>query len=313
MSRILSVALTMIVLSLSAPISAQTPPNVTPTESLMTYFNALNQRDYVTAYGLRAGDVEPFIDFVAGFRDTTRIEPYLGAFQVSNRINEGRVPAVLLGHQTNGTIRSFAGCLMVGRGGDGIWRLGDNTLRVISETNRPTQATLRAHINNNCYNPQSVNNQLAALGVNQAAATLQSYFDAINAELFAPAYALWLAPVPGAQPNGMPATDYRRDYGGFLATYGNTRFITAYFGAYQFSGAVAGRPYLDGMQPVVLVSQDDDGTIRAFSGCFVMGRFFDGRMGIVNRRLDTLAQTVPNATAILDALNVDCASLGIAH
>ena len=168
--------------------------------------------------------------------------------------------------------------------------------------------------NLNCYADPTIFPVESNRGPGEAGIILRQYFDSITSRNYNAAYGMWLYPLPFADPDGAPSVDYRPILSTFIEGYLETRHVVVYHGSlnqYQHTGATAGRPYLDGMQPVVLVDQTSTGDVNTFSGCYAMGRFTDNRMGIINGRLTVLTNGAPTANQIQEALLVNCTDLGI--
>lgn len=297
-------------------INAQpTPPD--PLQILQTYYHAINMGDYGRAYELRLDTTQPFSDFVTGFEQTQHIRPYFGAFQTGAE-GAGRVPAVLVAQQDSGAIQVFAGCFFMEvrvATGSRVWRIVGNTLQDLNATARPAFSTMTNYLDTvDCFGAPTAR---VAYDPNilrfptQAEQLVHQYYTAINIDAFSPAYSMWLFPLPGTQPNGAPAQLYRPEFSNFVAGFDTTRFISVYTNGYLFEGAAAGRSYLDGFLPVVFVAEAANSAFTTFGGCFAMGRFVDGRMGIINGSFSILVDRVPTATEIAEALQLDCTTLGI--
>lgn len=285
--------------------------DTTPHNLITTYYSAINDRDYNTAYSLWSGTAQTFRDFVAGFADTVRVEPYIGDYQPSTTVNVGRVPAVLVAKRTDELTASFVGCFHIAQNASGNWRIVDSDFVQLPGTTPPLVSTIQAYMGYNCYGAVTVTTSGSVTGITEAEKTLRNYFGAINAEQFDAAYAMWLYPVPAPAPNGQPATDYRTPYATFAPGYSNTEWVHLYVGNYVFGGGAAGKPYLDGIVPVALVAQEAGGNITTYSGCVVMGRFYDGRMGIVNAEFAVLQAGAPTGQMILNVFNTNCLMMGI--
>ncbi|MCA9912316.1 MAG: hypothetical protein KC496_03170, partial [Anaerolineae bacterium] len=219
--------------------------------------------------------------------------------------------------QENGNVNVFAGCFYMEAGvatGRTVWGIVGSSLYDTGIHTTLAYPSIRSYITTvNCFN-ETVRLDISQIRIREEAEYfIQEYYDAIQNENYLAAYGMWLFPLPGEKPNGAPATDYRQAIPQFIGRYSSTLNITVYAGAYQFGGAAAGHAYLDGFLPVVIVGHDRaaQDEVNTFVGCYVMGRFVDGRMGIVNGRLDLLQAGVPTADAIIDALNLDCTTLGI--
>lgn len=294
----------------TAPTVAQVN-NTAVMTSMQWYFNLLTRGQYADAYSyLRTG--ENFFDYVAGFSNTEWIQPYFGIPQSNG--TDIRVPMTLVSHQKDETKQTFFGCIFVQDEGTNAYGIIGNNLTLMSFIDEPSVGSVAHAVNNlNCYETPTIFPNQAPRGIGEAGIVLRQYFDSVQDRNYDAAYAMWLSPIPFPQPNGMPATDYRPNFVSFIEGYLTTRTITVYTGSlgeYQGTGAAAGKPYLDGLQRIVLVSEDASGVVTTYSGCYVMGRFFDGRVGIVNGQLNVIA-TVPTAQQINDALNIDCIALGI--
>lgn len=309
MRRVIALLLPLLLLVSAVTAQAQVYDD-SPLKLLNSYYTAINLGEYTTAYGLRQAPQQTLSDFVSGFADTLRVEPWFGAYQPSTTPGAGRVPAVLIGYQKNGTIRTFTGCFYVASANTQTnWRITDWTLRVVSENFVLTDPGLRAYLSINCY-PVPSPAPAAVQGTHAAADLVRSYFDAINDRNFIAAYALWLYPLPFPQPNGAPAQDFRPLFDQFVSGYAQTRYITVYSGAYNFSGAAAGSSYLNGFLPVVLVDQLNDGRVSAYVGCYVIGSNMGGQLGIVNGRLNLLQAAPVDGLTILNALaTADCTGI----
>lgn len=310
---LISASLLLLILN---PVSAQSNLASDPLAMLQVYYNAINRHDYTEAYQYLTTN-QLFYDFVVGFESTERITTYFGELQSANNgtSTQWRIPAVVNGYQEDETVRSFAGCILVLPSG-ATWTILGTTFSELALSTEPSQSSIRSYIAGaDCFAEDSNLPSVAAPVEGEAAAILRSYFAAIDNENYSAAYALWLFPLPGEQPNSAPATDFRPTFDTFASGYRDTISITLYTGAYQFLGASAGHAYQEGFLPVALIGMDrtpEADSLRAFYGCYAMGRFVDGRTGIINGRLQVLKEGVPTATEIIDALNIDCTTLGIA-
>jgi len=312
--RLISILIVLFVVTNVAMTAAQSSTADTPLGALQSYYDAINRRDYVEAFTYLNTN-QTFYDFVAGFAGTTRVEPYFGAAQQTSP-DGARLPAVLLGYEGD-SVRVFAGCFYMQpliTTGPSVWGIVGSSLYDTGVAASPTLANIRSYLTSvNCFD-ETVRLTTSPVRTRaEAEFVIQEYFEAIQNDNNLAAYGMWLFPLPGAQPNGAPAVDYRQPITEFIGRYNRTLNVTVYTGQYQFGGAAAGKPYLDGFLPVVLIGRDRvvGDEVNSFVGCYAMGRFVDGRMGIINGRLNRLQEGVPTGDAIIDALNIDCASLGI--
>lgn len=301
------------------PLQAATP-EFSAYAMLHHYTTAINQQDYAAAYADWLTPYQTFEQFALGYADTQRIEPYFGDFQAADAFS-GRIPAVLLGYHVDNTLTAYWGCYRV-RLANGRWGIEGGAFHPIATTpatTMPDPATIEAYMQVNCYALQdtvvdsfvTVTPDVDLYGY-LANQTLRTYYATLNAGDYAAAYNnFWLTPCPGPQPNGCVPADYRPPYADYVAGYADTDFVTVYTGSYQRGGAAAGKPYLNGLMPVVLISQHTDGNVESFYGCYVMGAYTMNSLGIVNGRLMPLIDDMPTADLIFDALAVDCAGLGM--
>jgi hypothetical protein len=294
-----------VLLSTTGVAEAQGQPYI-----LLTYYTAINLRDYRSAYNLWDNPPQSYQSFASGFADTAHVEPYFGALQATRIAGEmGRIPVVLLGYQTDGTIDSFFGCFTISTSN----RISAATIRTIATDAVPDDASILTALAVDCTNlPRSVPTTFKDVS-HWAYGLLDTYHQLLNQRDYANAYALWLQPIPDPKPNGQPAEDYRTPYNQFVNGYSDTVYINAYYGSYVEMGASAGHSYLNGVMPVVLVGQRTNGSITAYYGCFVIGAFLDGSPGIVSGRFFRFLSAVPTGNQIVQHLDIDCTSLNLRY
>ncbi len=309
-------AVILVALPGTAPVYAQNPPSAQV--MLLSYYNAINTRNYLQAYGLWVKPSQAYQAFTAGFADTDRVAPYFGDLQLGNVTTgeSGRVPAVLFGYRIDGTIASYQGCLALAFNAPNTtgWRILGADFQLISDQFVPDSKVIEQYLAIDCYGVSSAINADAAPPPGEADLralnTLNTYYGLINRKDYATAYAMWLKPLPGPKPNGMPAQDYRLSYNDFVAGYADTVFIDVYPGSYTETGGSAGHGYLDGVLPAVLVGQHTDGSVVSYYGCYVMGWLDQSKLGIVSGTFLPLTQgDVPGGKTILESLKTDCFSL----
>jgi hypothetical protein len=309
-------AVILVALPGTTPVQAQNPPSAQV--MLLSYYNAINTRNYQQAYSLWVKPTQAYMDFAAGFADTDRVAPYFGDLQLGSVTTgeSGRVPAVLYGYRTDGSTASFHGCLALAFNAPNTpgWRILGADFQLISDQFVPDAKVIEQYLEIDCYGVSGAINADAAPPRSEADLralnTLNTYYSLINRRDYATAYAMWLKPLPGPKPNGMPAQDYRLPYNDFVAGYADTLFVNVYPGFYTETGGSAGHGYLDGVLPAVLVGQHTDGSVVSYYGCYVMGWLDQSKLGIVSGTFLPLTQDdVPGGKAILDALKTDCFSL----
>ncbi|MFN8530198.1 MAG: hypothetical protein U0670_16485 [Anaerolineae bacterium] len=296
----------------AAPDGAQIE-STDPRAVVLAYYNAINLRDYRTAYNMRPS-TQSYEQYAAGFADTVRGIPYVGGAQSAGG-GLMYVPLVLVAYHTDGSVTSYYGCFTMGTT-TRSWQISRTRMRAIPGGGYPDATTINNYLAVQCstlslpvFTPTFVDLSVSFNGHS----TLYTYFDLINGRNYNAAYAMWLAPIASPPPpNGAPAQDYRPNAGTFASGYSTTQYITVYLGRYNQTGASAGHSYLDGLQPVVLIGTSTDGTSITYSGCYVIGRFAGtGALGIVNGRLSVLSRAIADPVTILNALNTDCIGLNI--
>ncbi|MBI5928764.1 MAG: hypothetical protein HY862_05610, partial [Chloroflexi bacterium] len=124
------------------PVHAQTPYS-TSQAMLYRYYNAINLRDFATAYNLWINPPQTYQSFSSGFADTALVQPYFGAYQVNSFVlgASSRIPAVLLGYQIHGAVVSYYGCFSVAVDSFSQWRIIGADFRLISNIQVPDVTT----------------------------------------------------------------------------------------------------------------------------------------------------------------------------
>jgi hypothetical protein len=310
--------------SVSAQTPTKTPP--TPLDMLLSYYTAINLRDYNTAYELWVNPTQTLDNFSKGFSDTVRVEPYFGPMQIPAGVaaEAGRVPSVLLGYHTDGTVVSYYGCFSIGynlsSGNYTDYRIVDAKFSQLADYGALDSDSIAKYLSINCYSvaKDDIVKFIDQSGYHakEAFNMMHLYYDAVNRRDYAGAYAMWLQPKPGPKPNGAPGADYRLPYTQFVNGYQNTRYVYIYLAPYDGTGASAGHSYLDGLQPAVLVGQNTDGTVQAYYGCYVIGGLSQNVLGIVSGSFQPFPATVqgtPDGLTILQALKTDCTTLPLQY
>lgn len=308
---LITVLVVMATLAVAPGVSrAQTGTIPSPQAALYQYYTFINLGDYASAYGMWANPTQTLEQFQSGFSTTERAVPIFNPFESGQPGgNAGTVRAVLLGYQTDGAVQTYAGCFNLGLSG-GRWLIaGSNFVQVMDGT-PPDQASIEVLLRQDCASdPTTV--PLTPKQTGAGDSLLLTYYDLINTRQYEAAYATWLQPLPGPQPNAGPPLDYRPAFDMFQAGYGDTAYVYVYPGQYVHTGAAAGHSYLDGFIPAVLVGQHTDAGFAAYYGCYVTGRHPGGELGIVNGRFFLFTTQPPTGTDIAQHLDIDCTTLAI--
>jgi hypothetical protein len=315
--RILIAAIAAAVLLVALPgTSMAQPPTPTPQSSsramLYNYYTAINQANYQAAYNLWASPIQTYQQFASGFSPTTFIFPYFGPLVSPQPLNptSGSIRGVLVAYEAGGNVQTYAGCFNVGLYNVNTWLITGANFSLVMNGNPLDITSINVLLAQGCGTFPTSPVLTTTIRGAQAEMVL-AYIDYLNARQYSTAWNMWLHPAPGPQPNGSPATDYRTPFANFQAGYTDTNFIYPYFGNYAYMGAAAGKPYLDGLLPAVLVAQKTNGTYQTYAGCYVIGRLTNGHYGIVNGRFNLFSNEAPTGTDIVNNLNIDCTTFAI--
>jgi hypothetical protein len=278
---------------------------------LMRYIDAINLRDYATAYAMLEAPQQSYQNFVTGYAQTQRIIPYFG--RVGAAAGSLYVTSVLLGYQTDGTVESYYGYFKLSHGAnyvpqrEGYVMTGSQFQLLrdgIALHNSTIQTLLNAEWTENPAVP--LLSSLSEMSDYPAEVMLE-YYDLINAQNYGTAYAQWL----NRATHGLTA-DYRLPYQQFVTGYGDTAYVTVYAGAFQPIPLAQQRGYLSTYLPVILVGHHNDDNFVTYSGCYALGNLGVNQLGIVNGKFQLLFNGAPNAATIFNTLDqLDCATLGM--
>jgi hypothetical protein len=123
---------------------------------LVDYFSAVNDGDYATAYGFWMNPSQTYAQFVAGWSDTTETVMFYGSYWFSGRFNvleTGRVPVVLIGYHSDGSVVSYQGCLGLGFSAQlqRPWSLVASYVQPMPYNAPPPVAAITAALSAPCY------------------------------------------------------------------------------------------------------------------------------------------------------------------
>ncbi len=127
-----------------------------PQAMLVDYFSAVNLGDYPAAYALWTQPRQTYANFVAGWATTSETVMFYGAYQYGGGYNApefGRVPVVLLGYHTDGSLAAYRGCIGVAYSGytTARWGLWNAYLTTLPTTTTPDAASITAALTASCY------------------------------------------------------------------------------------------------------------------------------------------------------------------
>ena len=277
---------------------------------LYTYINALNQRDYLTAWnmlGSKQGG-QTYEQFVAGYANTERIIPYFGHTGVA--AGSAYVTTVLMGFQTDGTVENYYGYFRLANGGNFAppisgYVLSEARFQPVQDGDALHHSVVQSLVANPWQETITIADNTGVFAEMTAfeADMLLYYYDAINRNDFTAALDLWAT-----------VANYGRTYrpiaSTFASGYNDTKFVTVYVGFEQGAtpqSTARSMVYV----PAVLVSQHTDGSFETFAGCYALAQLADGTTRIVNGRFFRALYDAPNADTIFSNLNRNCASIGM--
>ena len=115
---------------------------------LVAYYNAINRRDFTAAYSLWMNPPQTYESFAAGFADTTEAVLFYGGYQWSGQtyaLEAGRIPAVVFGYRTDGSLGVYRGCFRVSYNAlvPQRWSILGANLAPVAYTAIPDAASLR--------------------------------------------------------------------------------------------------------------------------------------------------------------------------
>jgi len=222
------------------PVATDTAPAV---QTVLDYYDAINQRAFDRAYRLWAGDGaasgQTFAQFQQGFTSTVRVAVLLGTPERPDAAGDVSVPVGVYAvvNDASSTIgqrvQQFRGTYTVAPG-TAAWQLASASIA-------------------------QVTGALPPVALREPDVLVRSYYEAINRGDIASAYTFW--------------EDFGRASGQtfaqFAQGYANTDHVTVDLGQIQ-SDAAAGNLYAT--VPVVIVATQRDGAQRAFCGTYLLHR-----------------------------------------
>jgi hypothetical protein len=260
---VLSFLVALIVLTAGSTAAQPMPDRTDPVLQVAAYYDAINQRDYTTAYSYWENPPggASLDQFIRGFATTNRVAVF-AQLPVGIGVGAGnayaQVPVLLAAQQTDGSERYYAGCITthkvnVPEGSatepDPNWRLNTSSIRRVTtfDLTRLTTACPDAPA---LYSPYD--NRLSPIDL------LTSYVDAIQTGDYSRAYNYWETP-----PN--PSLE------AFAQGYADTAGVSAILRLDGiFTEGAAGSSYTN--LPTLLISTDTSGRVQQFTGCYVARR-----------------------------------------
>ena len=249
----------------------------TPSQVVVSYYNALNRGEYLRAYNYwinPSGTQGSFSKFASGYKDTSRVDLVFGS--ITSGTSAGliyyTIPVLLKATAINGVRANWAACYVIHQARPEnfslppfnpmgiIWgsaqaydaSVGDasalSTACSVYPNNGPAVAVSR--------NPLNVDKTNFLDDRSGPLETVTSLLNALNRKEYVRAYGYYQNP-----------SVYPGSYYPYAAGYANTATITAVFGTSQ-SQVAAGNPYYK--QPLAMRVQKTDASIQTFVGCYTL-------------------------------------------
>jgi len=133
---------------------------VTVQYMLVDYIDAVNRGDFVRAYGFwdaQSPIRQSYDQFVNGWTTTVETVLFYGNYQYSGTTRAaeiGRVPVVMMGYHTDGSLVAYQGCLGVTLPGGptaGQWRLWNAYLAPMVFATTPSDTQIATALSASCY------------------------------------------------------------------------------------------------------------------------------------------------------------------
>lgn len=234
--------------------------NVTDTsvDTLASFYNAINRRDYQRAYGYWNNPPSSYDDFVNGYANTAGvqliIQPPTFTDAGAGNLYE-QIPTVLLATQRDNSQQRFSGCYTMHKSNlhppdiaqEDTWHVSQATIAPLA-----ADASIADALRQACPNQQTpiYNNPSSPVNL------LTSFYDAINRQDYQRAYGYWQT-APSA-------------YADFVNGYANTASVQLIVAPPARSEGAAGSVYAT--VSTALVATQRDGSTQVFSGCYVTRR-----------------------------------------
>jgi len=234
-----------------------------PVNALASYFNAVNRKEYLRAYGY--WDLPPnasYQDFAAGYADTASVllvvSPPTRIGAAAGSMYAG-IPTLLLATHTDGTQHNFAGCYVMRSPNPGMtgaagpaWSLYNAVVN--AAPGNSTEATLLVDA---CAALVPSQNLLPYEDRTTAVELLASLFNAVNLKEYGRAYGYWETP---------PAPSLEQ----FAQGYADTADVLLAVSPPTVIEGAAGSMYTS--IPTLLLATHTDGSRHVFLGCYVARR-----------------------------------------
>ena len=249
----------------------------TPSQVIVSYYNALNRQEYLRAYNYwlnPTGTQGSFTKFVSGYKDTARVDLVFGS--ITSGVGAGQiyytVPVLLKATALNGVRANWAACYIVHQARPenfseppfspmGIdWGSATAYNLLIDDVSALTTACTGYPAGDSPVavyrNPLNVDKTNFLDDRSGPLETVSSLLNALNRKEYVRAYGYF-----------QNSSIYPGPYDQYAAGYADTATITAVFGTAQ-SRTAAGNLYYK--QPLAMRAQKTDTSIQTFVGCYTL-------------------------------------------
>lgn len=282
-----------VLVCLTAAIPVFAGGNLSPGDSMLSYYAEINEGHYQLAYDQWHQPNQTYDQFVAGYSDTSHVDAYFGGFRpdyatdpsgnITNVLN-GELPGVLVGTHTNGSTVLYYGCYSLSYDGTIPTRWQILSGNFVAGSGITNTQTVQYWLNQaDCFSYNTVNpDQHPQLA-------LVDYYDKVNAKSFDTAFASWSTP--------------SQTLADFTAGYGDTLSVVPFTGRVCSDGASA-------EVNVVLLGYHTDGSLSMYGGSIklALDATRPRHWGITGASLNVIDTSggVPH-TSIFDTLVGACA------
>jgi hypothetical protein len=249
----------------------------TPSQVIVSYFNAVNRKEYARAYSYwrdPSNSIGSFSSFVNGYNDTASVTLVFGSITGDPSMSQIHytVPVILKATLNTGTHTKWTACYIVHEVNPGVF--GAPPFEPMSiDQGSANQADINADDNtllaNACGNsytgsysvpvggsPLSIDKNNFLDNRSGPIETVSSLFNALNLKQYVRAYYYF------KDPSNFPGT-----YDSYAAGFADTEVITAAFGTVQNQGA-AGTLYYK--VPLAMKVLTTSSTTQTFIGCYTL-------------------------------------------
>jgi len=249
----------------------------TPSQLIISYFNALNRGEYLRAYNYwlnPSGTQGSLSKFISGYKYTSRVDLVFGT--ITSGVSAGliyyTVPVLLKASAINGVKANWAACYVLHQSRPEnfslppfipmgiIWGSAktydstedDATALASACSTYPTQGTAVAV----SRNPLNIDKSNFLDDRSGPLETVSSLLNALNRKEYVRAYGYFLN-----------SSIYPGSYYPYVAGYADTAAITAVFGTSQSVVVAGGMTY---KQPLGMRVEKNDASIQTFVGCYTL-------------------------------------------